>query len=94
MKKDSTYWFNRLPEPYRSRALDNDKLYSLIENRGREYSDVIECIQKSFSWCFTSEYKYINENYWSELQGNLSGGKIKLNPPSENNSEINNYEIY
>lgn len=68
--KTTKQWLETLPEPYRTQAFENAKLYGLLN---RSYSSLKESLYSAFLWGETE----LGYTYWFEVMQAIRKGTIK-----------------
>lgn len=85
-------WFQTLPEPYQSQAIENAR------NRGRRFGEdrlsvMKEClasaISGSFAWLSSPE----GDEYWRILHTNISSGNMQLSNPIRKQVKIKGFGV-
>jgi len=62
-------WFDTLPEPYKTQAINNTKLHLL-----KTFDEsLIDAIKSSFTWHSTDQ----GHDYWFDLVNQIDSGTIK-----------------
>lgn len=64
MKKTIKQWFETLPEPYRTQALNNANIFLLDQ----EETNMEDAFYNGFFWAFSPE----GYDYWEEFINNIS----------------------